>query len=277
VLSFSAGNNISFGGACGLMTGLSFVGNITGQVLTNTAPTGRIMRCRFENTSSNAGAVAANGGNVNVFAYCWFKCPTTATSCVLAVEATFIGCVAEGGIAGFSPLTRSPRFIQCASINALTNGWKYTTGSIFMSGCTVSNCGGDGVAITGVTAGQAGYIMSCLFRICGGWGINNSSGTILTMVQIGLNDYYSCTNGNVTGFGDSTVNFWEQNDSADPVVSSTNLSLVAGSHALNNGFPGIFENESFISYVDCGAVQGPHIGGSGPLVPPEVSSVFLGG
>jgi hypothetical protein len=277
LFSFAANQNFTYTAAFGLMTGLSLVGNINGNLLANTSSTGRIMRCRFENQSSGANAVAATGGNNNVFAFCWFKCPTTANAVVTMVETTFIGCVAEGGIAGYAPSTRSPRFYQCTSMNALTNGFKYSTGSIFMANCTVSNCGGDGVAITGVTAGSSGYIMSCLFRTCGGWAINNSSGTNLTMTQIALNDYYNCSSGNVTGFGDSVTNFWEQTDSADPIVSSSNLSLVAGAHALNNGFPGIFENESYISYVDCGAVQGPHIGGSGPLVPPEVSSVFLGG
>jgi hypothetical protein len=73
-------------------------------------------------------------------------------------------------------------------------------------------------------------------------------------VVLSANDFYDCSTANVAGIGDQ-VNWFGQTDSVDPVAGASDLTPTLVSNAKAHGFPGIFENQSFSSFVDIGAVH----------------------
>jgi hypothetical protein len=114
-----------------------------------------------------------------------------------------------------------------------------------------------GIKWTG-TPGAASIVVGCLFSGLNSStattnGINNASGTNTDNIFRACNDYYNITNAEV-GLGDS-IAWFPQTDSNPVVVSATDMTPVAGSNARNNGFPGVFENQTFRPYVDIGAVD----------------------
>lgn len=227
-----------------------------------------LQRCRVENTSSNAGAYAvalnANGTSMH---YCWCKVPTTTTSngCVEVLQGaiTCIGTVADtGGKAGFSVGAISAAvFDRCIAINNTGSGILFSTGGAHISNCTFYNPTVAGVKWTGTPlVSNLNSIVGCLFSNCGTYGIDNASGTNCASIRRMCNDFYSCTSGNENGFGDYP-SFFGQTDGSAVVTSSTDMTPVTGSAARNNGFPGKYENQSYINYQDVGAVD--HIDPSG--------------
>ena len=96
-------------------------------------------------------------------------------------------------------------------------------------------------------------VVGSVFRTIGGTGINNASGTNTSNVYRACNGMFNVA-AREAGFGDSPE-FFPQTLSTDPCVSNSVLSLVGGTLARRNGFPGIFENQSYSSYRDQGAAQ----------------------
>jgi len=84
------------------------------------------------------------------------------------------------------------------------------------------------------------------------------------------NLFHSNTSGETNGFGDCPQ-FSNQTDASSPFTNAAggDLSLVDTSNAKANGVPGLFENQSYTSYLDIGAVQRQEPsggGGSGSVV-----------
>lgn len=260
-------------------TGLSFTGSVNNFVFLGNGTPQYVGRCRFENTNAGANAGAyTTGSNRNTIAYSWFKAPATCTGVGVARSSsgTFVGCVATGGgLAAFESQANNSAgaLIQCAAVSPTGNGFRFGGNtSILMLNCTVGNSSSDAVAITGTPPSNfMNMIVGCLFSTVTGWGINNSSGTNTTIVLRACNDTYLCSSGAETGFGDAP-NFFPQADGSNPLASSSNFSVVAGVLARANGFPGIFENATPISYVTCGAADPQTGSGTGG----EVSTVFCG-
>lgn len=251
-------------------SGISFTGNRTSGLVVFSGTNQEAWRIRIENINSNANAFALTAGTT-FFYYCWFKAPTTATTTGTvncnSGTARFVGCVSVGGgIAGFNCSTVSPHFVHCIGLDNTGAGWLVSTGAPHLYYCTVRNASADGIKWTG-TPGAAAIILGSLFAICPTGGINNASGTNTNLIQVVACDFYSCGT-NIIGIGDSPALFG-QTDSADPTTSATNVTPVASANARSHGFPGIFENQSYSSFQDIGAVD--------PAPSPVGSIVMVGG
>ncbi len=278
VWSYNATFGLQLNGDFLTFTSISILGNRTGAMLTVQSVGLKVIRVRVENTSSNASAGAFSSSlNATILLYCWFKTPTTATSVAVVAlgAATYaLGCVAEGGgLAGWL-LSGSGQFTiaQCVGKNNTGSGMSITGTSPFLlvSNFTASRPTGDGISLTTIS-NTAIAIVGCIFSRCGGWGINNSSGNT-NIVQRACNDFYLCTSGDETGFG-TNPSFFQQDEVSDPLTSSTDLSVVVGALARATGFPGIFENQSYTSYLTSGAVDPQTGSGSGGAI----ATVFFGG
>jgi hypothetical protein len=267
VLAFNSTFALISSGTHQIWSGISLTGAVSGTVWTHSGTQAQFSRCRSENTSANAAAIGFTPSGANgVFAYCWWKTPTTATttgtvSC--GATQTFVGCVAEGGgIAGFNASTNVNTFAHCVGLNNTGSGFLNSTGNSKFLNCTVYGASADGIKWSGTPA-QMAYVIGCLFDTCGGIGINNGSGTNTNLVFRSCNDFHACTGGDEVGFGDSPARFG-QTDASSVVTSSTDMTPVAASDAPNNGFPAIFENQTSRSYLDIGAVQRRGGGGRRP-------------
>ncbi len=276
VWSYTAAAQATLTSAHQYISALSFIGSVSGSVLAGVSGTSHLIRCRVENTSSNASAFAVNANGTAHFLYCWFKAPTTATTTgvvSVASVATFIGCVAEGGGKAAWQMGNDARCVTCVALNPTGYGWLFGAGVIpFLVNCTVSGSTSDAVKLDATAAGSTGVIVGNLFTSVTGWGINNPSASNVDAVIRSCNDFYSCSSGDQTGFGDAP-SWFQQDESSNPCASSTNVSIVTGALARAHGFPGVFENEPFLSYLTCGAVDPQTGSGTGSAV----ASVFIGG
>ncbi len=278
-LALNATFAITTSGAQQIWSSVNVTGARSGTIWTSGAASLRIIRCRSENTSSNAAAIAITLSTTGqTVAYSWFKTPTTATTSgtvLMSSGATLIGCVSEGGglaTYNMTGTTQVPIFIGCISLNATGDAWltSVTTGGLLLFNCLAYNPTRDGVRFSAITTGN-GVIASSLFATCSGVGINNATGGNLNTVFRTNNDFYNC-GANEAGFGD-TPSLFEQTESVDPFVSvGTNFGLIATANAIANGFaPGGFENlASTLSYLAIGPVQ-PQGSAGGMLVHPGLS------
>lgn len=228
-------------GAHQTWSGISFTGNVnsTNGVVLNGAANQIFSRIRVENTNTSSSAAAFIGQNNPKVQFSWFKSPTTATivEVVSSGSGNFIGCVFEGGgFAGLNVSTSVPTITDCIFLNNTGNAILITTGSPRIINCTIYNSTSDGIKWTGTPSGSPS-IISCLFAICGGIGINASAGTT-NVIHRACNDFYSCSGGAEAGFGDSPA-FFQQSDSSSPVVSATDMTPL--NNAVSNGFPQVFE------------------------------------
>lgn len=229
----------------------------------------RMVRVRLECTSSNSNVQAVNfTGNNSDVAYCWFKTPSTATvNPIVGVaangaQATFFGCVTDGGGTGqYGAIPIVTDFINCISRNAAGIAFRASTLSMRVIYCTVYNSTTDAVKWTG-TPGIGSAVIGCLFSSIGGIGINNGSGTNSSNILRVGNDFYSCTGGNEVGFGDDPA-WYGSTEGSDPMTSSTDMTPVTSSSAVNDGTAGIFENQSYSGGTWCGAVTKPWAAATG--------------
>jgi hypothetical protein len=231
----------------------------TATVLVNATISTKLIRCRFENTNAAAASCAVNvAGSGCILVQCFIKATTTATRAITAgVSVQMHQCVIVGGINGFDITAVVGAVIIEGCVfraNGTGAGILISSGPVAMTinRCTFKACGSDGITMSALPT--TGYIGACLFDSNAGWGINNSSGANTNSITQHSNDFYNNTSGTATGFGDAPA-FYQQTETLSPVVSSTDLSLVAGALALSNGSPGLFENETYTGYLDIGAVQ----------------------
>ena len=257
--TFSSTFALTTSGSHQLWTGLTMSGTRSGFIWTMSGAQSRVQRCRIINASTNAAAYAmnynVNGGEI---AYCYGSVPTTGTTTGIfniANDTDVIGTIASGsGTAGFEIGTAlNVNLIGCVSLDSAGVGINTNASRVQVIGCTFSNCTSDAIKWVG-TPSVGSMVVGALIRIAGGYGINNSSGTNTNNVYRACNGMYSVTSGRENGFGDSPESF-PQTLSTDPSVSNSVLSLVGGTLARRNGFPGIFENQSYSSYLDEGAAQ----------------------
>lgn len=261
VWTFNSTFGLTTSGAHQIWSSLSVTGSRSGPLWIASGTFQRLLRCRCDNTSSNAAAVAIRVDAATPWiGYSYFKCPATATTNgVVQSNANgqfHIGCVADGGgLAGFQAST-SNIYIGCVAINTTGAGFLATTGAITILFCTVYGATADGVKWTGTPG--ASQVIGCVFSGLNSStattnGINNASGTNTAQVTRACNDFYNVTNTEV-GFGDSPA-FFGQTDSSPVATSGTNMTAVVGSNARRNGFPGIFENQTYSGFPDIGAVS----------------------
>lgn len=282
LLAFNATFAMTASGNRQRWSGFNVTGAISGTLWNQAGAFQVYQRVRWENTSSNAGAVAVTSTTGATFAYCWMKTPITATTsgtCIStsAVGLLFIGCVLEGGgIAGLNLGTTSAVCQGCVFLNNKGSGILMSLGAISALQCVFYGATVDGIKISSTPSGAIlSSVVGCLFSGLNGStattnGINNASGTNTGNFYRACNDYYNVTNPEV-GMGDYSATFG-QTDSSPVVTSATDMTPVAGSNALAHGFPGVFENQTFTSYVDIGAVQ--HLASTATGFP--ASRIFTG-
>jgi len=217
-------------------------------------------RIRVDAQNANASARALNSNTTagNVFTRCWFKATSTATETALASALSeFYGCTFVGGGNG---LSASGSFVAVVcSFNDNGGDGIRVTGAVSTSviACTFYSCGSDGIELATLPSTATFHtISSCIFSECGGYGINNSTGASTNILHRAHNAFWSNTSGNENGFGDSP-SFSDVTLAADPFTNAAggDLSIVSGSLAKAAGIPGLFENQSYTSYLDIGAVQ----------------------
>jgi len=102
------------------------------------------------------------------------------------------------------------------------------------------------------TVSNGSSITRSAFLSCAGTGINNASGAN-AKILISCCDFYNCGT-NTAGLGDYPT-YFGQTDSSLPVKSASDMTPVKALNLTAHGFPGIFENQSYTSYRDIGAVQ----------------------
>lgn len=263
ILALSATFIFTLSGAYQIWSGVSVTGNRSGTIWSMSGSNCLAVRCRFENTSTNAAAIAftfgATGGRL---AYSWCKCPATATTTgvvqIGGASATCVGVVADtGGIAGFNAAGNTSALVRCIGLNNTGAGILATTAGLVVVDCTIYNATVDGLKWSSTPVTNGGHVVVGTLFVSGSNtmtnGINNASGTNTSNVFRSNNDYFNVTNPEV-GFGDSPA-WFGQAESLSPVISATNMTPIAGSNARANGFPGIYETETFSSYQNIGAVQ----------------------
>jgi hypothetical protein len=246
----------TFGGTHQIFSHLDISGANTARQLNISGANLKVDRCRVENTNAASGSIAAlsNTSGTNVVSRSWFKATSTATRVFQnAVALDLVGCVFTGGGAGVDS-TVAIRMLGCVFMATGSHGFHaITTGSVSeIISCTFRGIGGDAIRLDVIPSSFI-TIANCLFASVTGTAINNNSGANTNVVFRMGNDFYSC-GANEAGFGDSP-SLAELTESSEPHTSSTNLSLVNGASARAGGQPGLFENETYTSYLDVGAVQ----------------------
>lgn len=277
-LTFTTGGmTIGATGAHQIWSNIDIVGaRVAGPQLSVAGGTIRLRRVRVENTGANAlstaTALTANGNYT--FTASWFKANVSATRAFDTGSRTVVlpGCVFTGGGVGLDltatgavVIAQFCLFDGCGSHGIRVNG---AATLVDVTNCDFIGCGGDGFNVT--TLPTAGSIRNCLFILNGGYGINNATGTATNLIQRANNDFgtgaQANTSGTENGFGDSPT-FNDVSESSSPFVSGTNRGLVSTANARGAGLPGLFENVSYIGYLDIGAVQEQAGTGGGSDVP----------
>lgn len=223
-------------------------------------------RCQIECTSANGNgrAFSVNGSAEVILTRCWIKASNTATEVIECngQGGTFVGNVILGGGHG---IAISLGIVVCVAFNTFDAGGdavRVTNSSIrlWCIGNTIYSSGSDGFECT--QNPTLAFIANNIITESGGYGINNSTGGNIASIFRLHNLYYSNTSGNENGLGD-TPSVAEQTDTSSPVTSSSDMTPATGSNGIGNGIPIGFENTSYSSYLDIGAVQKQATGGGG--------------
>ncbi len=259
VLSFTTGS-FTMSGAHHYVSNIDFTSARTAGPGFN--PTGqffRMDRCRVVNTGANALGRAilfnANGFHIS---RCYFKATSTATSVMnFAANGVVRDSVFQGGGHHMDVTT--------AGLNLFFTGNVYDTpgtdginisaapAQVHVNACSFVG-GGNGVNWAALPTGT-GSVSNCVFNSCTTAGINNSSGTNTNTIERFGNVHYN--NGtNELGMGDSPE-FNHLTDTASSFTSSTDFTLAAASagRSVAQPNPGTYENVSYSSYGDTGAVR----------------------
>lgn len=273
-ITFTTGQMV-LSGSYQLFSNLDISGAQTtnGQVRINTGTKIWVHRCRIACTSANAnGRAISMASGDNAVTNCYLTATTTATNIVDNAQngTTFIANTFAGGsvgvlVGGTPPQLYAFNVFRGQSSDAIRTS---STSRVWLIGNTVYGAGADGFNIQAAPTliFAAGNILSNST----GYGIDQSSGTNSANVLRMNNLFYSNTSGKENGFGD-WPSIAEQTGSSSPFTNAgaSDLSLAATSNALNNGppAPGTFENESYTSYLDIGAVNRQSSGaGAGSVV-----------
>lgn len=236
-------------------------------------------RCVVDNQTANAGAGAIRIGQENAGPACFgchFKATGTASRVVLASNSReLFGCHIQGGIIGIEnngtggagialqDCVFTEQSSHAIDIDAATT----INLSTRITGCTIYECGGDGIRIADTNPGRSVLIANNVFVRCGGYGINNLGSTVARQSHFRLfgNRFYSCTSGTVNGFG-NTPEFESGTTAAEPLVDGDNLDMRPSVPVPDDmlAFPAVFTGPiTAISKQASGALQNEPSGGSG--------------
>lgn len=281
LITFSTGQ-LTISGDHQIVSNISITSSATaanGAVVLSGASTW-LDRVRISNAAANSAsrAITFSSCDFGRVTRCWFSATTTADATAhvnnafgthLAMASTYI----TGGVACFKSVATVPCFMvlsNCQFISPATYGIHLTSVvdeyALSVLGCTLYGAGAatDGIRIDLITGGYPILLANNIIANFTGYGINNASGANTTNIGRLANDFYSCTSGNETGFGDHPA-FAGVTESSSPFTNAGggDFSLVTGASAIAGGSPGNIENTSLVGYMDCGALQKQSSGGSG--------------
>ncbi len=232
----------------------------------------RFIRCRINCTaaSSDGRALLINGTNT-VCEACEFVATSSAHIASVQAATTFIGCVFKGGSRAIDVQATTLVCWACVFRDTggdCINSANGSSDRVWFLGNTVYSPGSDGVEFAAIPGN--GIVVGNIFDSAAAYGVNNSSGANTATIFRSHNLFHASGTANENGMGDSPSHF-EQTDSGTPFTNAAggDLSVLSTSNAKANGPPKGFENESYTSYLDIGAVQReePAAAGGGLLRP----------
>ncbi len=265
-------NGQTFSGAHHLVSNLDFSGNPAGTLLLVSGAHVHFDRCRAENTDSGSTSytirATANGfyagrcsfrghaacNNVAIleergaFGYCAFR--GGKTGLMLALDGTFAACL-------YCVFDDQADNYGIDVVNVTTGG------SYLIVGNTFYGAGSHGIRVS-ATQPAFGMVRGNILANSGAYGMATASGTV-RLVRV-ANDFYSNSSGQESGFGD-WPSLAEQVESSSPFVNAAGHDFTPALAALarNNAAGGGFENESYRSYSDIGAVRHADPSGGGAV------------
>jgi len=230
----------------------------------------KFVRCRFDcqEAATTSYTVRASADGI-CFTDCWFKGTTTATTVVVSEERiSYTGCVFRGGGNGvmLDVSTGDQEVIDCVfddngddAIEVIGS----TARNCIIDGCTIYSPGGNGVLVT-TNVPVMMLVRNNLFHTittASKYGVNMVSGT--NVPHIVGNTWYNVT----TKFNNVTedLEFFAIAESTEPLTDPANhdMTMVTGSAGKGAALPSLFENESYKSFRDGGAVQREEAAGGG--------------
>ncbi len=238
-----------------------------GAIIVATGGNLRFDRVRVENTGTNANSQAIRAATNNDVAFTrgWLKATASATRvCALECRSILAGTVVQGGGRGAEALTSGTTYMILNNVFDNIGGdaiyLNISSGYFIVIGNSIYSPTGDGIEIV---AASVAVIANNIFDSCT-YGITNSSGGNINTVTRLHNAFYNSGTANENGFGDAP-SFSEVAESASPFTNAAGADFSLLSTALSKaaGMPGLFENSSYTSYLDIGAVQReePGVGG----------------
>lgn len=244
----------------------------SGNACTWSGTTGKMDRCKIENTAANTTAIGLSvSGAVFIGTSCWFKATSTATNAhASSATAVFHGCQFEGGgigLAATNAITCTGCYFKGHSNHGINFNASAFSCSVAYS--TFDRITNDGIHIVATPAHS--WIHSNIFSGCGGYNINNATGTNTNLVYRSNNTSYNVGLGTSNGFGDSN-SVHQKTDSSSSTTSSSDPTPVSGSNARLTALPTKFEGQTFTSYRDAGCIQHQDTGGS-----PATRGIVVGG
>jgi hypothetical protein len=231
------------------------------------APDCKIWRCRFTGTAADVDCIAFDTSascDRTVVHSCYMTANAAAPCARAQDDASFVGCVFDGGLTGLVVTTGGP----CLVANSLFKDHasygvheQTATSSTIVINCTFFTCGVDSIR----TNSAAGSLTICnnVFDTAGGYHINCSAGAFAG-AQIFNNSYRASTSGDLGNIYESHQ-VGNVTESVSPFTNAAGGDFTLLSTALSKaaGFPGALENSSLIGYLDLGALQRQEAGGGG--------------
>lgn len=231
----------------------------------------KFIRCRFDcqEAAATSYSLRISGANAHC-TNCWFKGTSSVNHVVISEERNgFNGCVFRGGGNGvfLDASTGHQRVIDCVFDDNGDDAIECTGSAshgLVVDGCTIYSPGGHGINVTTAIPGYF-LVHNNLFHtitVASKYALNLPSGTNYPHV-VG-NAYYNVT----TRFNNLTesLEFFDISESSDPCTNAAghDFSLVTGASSKGAALAQLFENESYKSWRDAGAVQRQEpAGGSG--------------
>jgi hypothetical protein len=268
LLTFTSGQ-VTVSGAHHILSNLYISGAVTTSAqLSWSGAQGTLLRSRVENTGTNALSRAltlSSGSGFNLLG-CWLSASPSAAIVAAMATANFnaIGTVFHGGGVGVSA-TNTGSLLFCVFDN---NGGNAVSVSAVVQiiGCSIYSPGGNGVEFTSLGASTS-LLANNLFVECAAYGVNNSTGTNTNFIRLMSNGFFGNVSGNVNGITEGI----SLTDSIPAVLLNVQLDTTPFTNALLHdlsvtsvakalGFPGTFEGETYIGYMDLGATQRREVG-----------------
>lgn len=268
-------NSQTLSGAHHIFSNLDISGAVAGTLVAVSGAHVHLDRVRIENTDSGSTSYAVRAtGNGFYLTRSWIKANTACNYVAILEERGCIqGNVFRGGKSGLLIDTTSGfcgvlfNVFDDQADNYGLDCTLTTGGSCVIVGNTFY---APGLRCIRVSATQAALLVISgnILANSGQYGIATVSGTVRAHRL--ANDFYSNSSGTESGFGD-WPSLAEKSESSSPFTNaaSHDFSVVTGALAKAAGAGGGFENESYTSYLDIGAVQRQESsggGGAGPLL-----------